>query len=157
IAIALAALYLFEQKRFWPAACLLATAISFKLTPGLFLVYFLAKKEWRFVLKTSAVAGALNIASFIPMGRSAPAVFSYWYNLIILNRQGFGWGYHGNQSWRALVNRFLTDENTGTPHLQHINFTVNRTAADLVYYAGVLLIIALIALAANAKASDSKD
>ena len=89
------------------------------------------------------------------MGRQAPAVFSYWYNLIILNRQGFGWGYHGNQSWRALIHRMFTDENTGSPHLEHINFTVNQTAANIAYYAGVIVIIALIVWAAHHKSISS--
>ncbi|HZS44283.1 MAG TPA: glycosyltransferase family 87 protein, partial [Blastocatellia bacterium] len=72
VAVVLLALYLFEKNRIWPAAIVLATAISFKLTPALFLIYFLAKREWRFVFKTSAIAGSLNVASFVPMGRNAP-------------------------------------------------------------------------------------
>src|SRR5581483_3485359 len=51
VAVVLLALYLFEKNRIWPAAIVLATAISFKLTPALFLIYFLAKREWRFVFK----------------------------------------------------------------------------------------------------------
>lgn len=149
VALVLLGLYLYERKHEWWAALFLATAISFKLTPALFIIYFLLKGRWRFALQTSVVAGLLNVLSFLPMGRQAPEVFQYWFNLIILNKQGFGWGYHGNQSWRALVHRLLTEEHTGASHLPHINLAVQHTAADLLYYAGVSTILAAIVWAAR--------
>jgi hypothetical protein len=149
IGLTITALYLYEKNYLWPAAAILATAISFKITPGLFLVYFVIKGKWKFAFITGALVAVFNLTSFGIMGREAPAVFKYWYNLIILNRQGFGWGYHGNQSWRAVVHRLLTDENTGAPAWQHINVAVNRDLANVFYYAGVVLIIALIAWAVH--------
>ena len=146
IAIIITGLYLYERNYFWPAALVLATAISFKLTPALFLIYFVVKGKWKFATATGVLTGLLNLLSFLPMGRQAPEVFHYWYSLIILNKQGFGWGYHGNQSWRALIQRMFTDENTGS-HLQHINLTINPMAANIAYYAGVIVIIGLIAWA----------
>jgi hypothetical protein len=151
IVVTVTALYLYERNYFWPAALVLATAISFKLTPALFLIYFLAKGKWKFATATGFLAGLLNLLSFLPMGRQAPEVFKYWYSLIILNRQGFGWGYHGNQSWRALIQRLLTDENTGAPHLQHINLTSSPNLADALYYLGVIIIVGMIVWAVHHK------
>ncbi len=157
VAITIAGLYLYERNYFWPAALVLATAISFKLTPGLFLIYFLIKGKWKFTAATGVLTGCFNLLSFVPMGRQAPEVFKYWYNLIIMNRQGFGWGYHGNQSWRALIHRLFTDENTGAAHLPHVNLTTNIMAANIAYYAGVLVIIGLIAWAVHYKRSDRSE
>jgi len=52
--VVLAGLWSFRRRHDWRAGLLLALATSYKVTPALFLPYFLYKRQWRVVLAFSA-------------------------------------------------------------------------------------------------------
>jgi alpha-1,2-mannosyltransferase len=112
-----AALYAFHQGRDWRAGIVLALGISCKLTPALFVPYFLWKRAWKTL--AGCAAGLLLFLVIVPGLR-----FGFERNLTLLRHwtdnmvapfvvQGAVTSDHLNQSLPGLVFRLLTHSPSG--------------------------------------------
>ncbi|WP_460722461.1 glycosyltransferase 87 family protein [Nocardia heshunensis] len=102
VLMAAVALDCLARKPFWPRGMLIGIAVSVKLTPGGYLLYFLLRKDWK---------GALTlIASTIGAVAVGFAIFphdsvQYWFHTLSdTGRIGPPW-YAGNQSIKGFVFR----------------------------------------------------
>jgi alpha-1,2-mannosyltransferase len=68
VALAMAAMLLFERRRFAAGGALLAFATASKLFPGLLLVYLIVRREWRAVAWTAAMGALLVVLSLAVVG-----------------------------------------------------------------------------------------
>jgi alpha-1,2-mannosyltransferase len=75
IAGSMIAMALFERRRWAAGGALLAFATVSKLYPGLLIVYLLARRQWRAVAWTAAMAIAFVVVSYIDVGRATYAAF----------------------------------------------------------------------------------
>jgi hypothetical protein len=75
IAIAMLAMVLFDRRRYALGGVLLAFATVSKLYPGMFVVYLLARRDWRAVGWTIAWSVALVVASVVDTGWAPLAAF----------------------------------------------------------------------------------
>ena len=76
IAASVLAMALFERRRWAAGGVLLAFATVSKLYPGLLIVYLLARREWRAVAWTSALALVFALVTVAVMGRGVYAAFA---------------------------------------------------------------------------------
>jgi alpha-1,2-mannosyltransferase len=87
----------------WPRGLLIGFAAAIKLTPAVFVLFFLPRRQWKPVLTT--------VASFVGFGLLGFALAptdtkQYWFvSLLDPGRVG-GLAYAGNQSIRGVVHRF---------------------------------------------------
>jgi hypothetical protein len=107
------ALYAFHQGRDLTAGIVLALAICCKVTPALFVPYFLWKRAWRTLAGT-----ALGLVLFLAV---VPSIFlgpqrnfrdlESWFSVMVIPyaRDGVVTSKHNNQSLPALVYRLATD------------------------------------------------
>jgi len=75
IAAAMLAMALFERKRFAAGGVLLAFATVSKLYPGMLVVYLLARRQWRAMAWTAAMAVAFTVLTFVEFGWAPYAAF----------------------------------------------------------------------------------
>lgn len=68
LALVWLAIYAWSRRREWLGGLSLGVAIALKCTPGLFLVYFAWKRQWKMVAATTLVAGACTLAPAIWQG-----------------------------------------------------------------------------------------
>jgi hypothetical protein len=108
------------------AGCLLALAISYKVTPGLFLPYFAYKRSWRTVGSCFLSLGLfLVIIPSLVLGRdfNLECLFSWWHHIIspYLTKAEVKGPAEINQSLSAVLTRLLADVRVGgkyDPQLQ---------------------------------------
>jgi alpha-1,2-mannosyltransferase len=111
--LVVAALYAYCNEREWLAGLLLALSIACKVTPALFLPYFLWKRGWR-VLGGASV-GLLLFIWLIPglvLGWQKNQEFlgSWWDNMVVPYAiEGKVTSEHQNQSLPGVLHRLLTD------------------------------------------------
>jgi hypothetical protein len=92
-----------EQGRDRPAGIALALAITLKVTPLLFLVYFLLARRWRLVLVTVLALGILTV---IPMIQFGPGVLADFIVFNVTAGSGYNaWSY--NHSLPTVLMRLL--------------------------------------------------
>ncbi len=103
--LAVAHIYLYAKDRRRLSLVALVLAVSIKLTPGLLIVYHLARLRLKFALLCVSLLAAVTFLSFLPFGASANDAFKTFVNRTIRNEQGFDLGYAGNQSLRGAVAR----------------------------------------------------
>ncbi len=87
----------------------LATAV--KLTPGVFVVYFLATGQWRAALRQAAAAVAVTLAVAPLTPRSS---WRYWTELVFDGTRAGGAGWPGNQAWTGVAARWLGSGSAAT-------------------------------------------
>lgn len=89
-------------KPWWPRGLLIGLAAAIKLTPAAFVLYFVAKKDWRAALTTVGGFVGFGLIGFaLAPGDSA----SYWFkDFFDTNRVG-NLGFSYNQSLRGVVAR----------------------------------------------------
>jgi alpha-1,2-mannosyltransferase len=75
VAMAIAAMALFERRRWAPGGALLAYATVSKLYPGMLVVYLLARRQWRAAIWTAAFSGAIVLLSLLDTGWAPYAAF----------------------------------------------------------------------------------
>ena len=108
-----ASLYAFCRRRDWLAGLFLGLSIACKLTPALFLLYFLWKSAWKTLL-----AAALSLVAFVLF---IPAVAFGWNNnldylrswhhqMVVPYVAGIVSSEHKNQSLPGLLHRMLSEE-----------------------------------------------
>lgn len=138
-ALAVAHLYFYARGKKTLSAVALVLAVSIKLTPGLMLVYHVAKMRLKFAIACAALLVAVTAMSFLPFGSRGANAFETFWNRTVKNEQGYDFSYSGNQSLRGAIAR-LSD---------HSHHDEAREPADL---ATVLISIALLTLAVIAAA-----
>jgi len=106
------ALYAFRNGRDWTAGNLLALSIACKLTPALFLAYFVYKRAWKTLIATGA---GLVLYFFVVPGlflgfERNQELLSSWVNGMVMPfvRDGVVTTEHQNQSLPGLVHRLFT-------------------------------------------------
>ena len=112
------------------AGLILALAISYKVTPALFIPYFMYKSSWRTVGATLLGMGLFLLV--IPSLIIGPAFngecLGWWWHRMLSPYlvQGAASDQEINQSMVGVLTRLLTDSKTGTGrydvHLDHLNF-----------------------------------
>ncbi|MFI6099397.1 glycosyltransferase 87 family protein [Lentzea sp. NPDC051213] len=87
---------------------LVGVAASIKLTPLIFLLYFLVRKDWRAALTSVATFVALAGAGFLLAPKDSA---EYWFHALLDPSRAGGLAYMANQSLRGVLHRF----NPGQP------------------------------------------
>jgi hypothetical protein len=103
----------FRNRRDWSAGLLLGLAIACKVTPALFVPYFLWKRSWK-VLAGTGVGLVLFFwllpGLFFGFHENAGYLYSWYKNMIVpFTVDGVVTTQHENQSLPGLVHRLLTD------------------------------------------------
>ncbi|GAA4021883.1 glycosyltransferase 87 family protein [Allokutzneria multivorans] len=92
----------------WPRGLLIGVAAGIKLTPAIFVLYFLARRRWR-----SALTAVGTFAGTVAVGFAVSAENSvqYWFSTLFNTDRIGGPEFHTNQSIRGVIGRFgLVDE-----------------------------------------------
>lgn len=109
-------LWLYRRGNDQLAGVALAVAICVKLTPALFVLYWLYQRNW--TLLRGCLAGGLLLAIVTPAVILGPSHFGLlmdtWMNNLILKGLGGAWyPIHVNQSLPAVIGRFLLGDHPG--------------------------------------------
>jgi hypothetical protein len=120
---------------------LLALAIAFKITPGLFLFYFMIKRSWKMVGATLAglVLNILVIPSLLIGPKFNMECLGMWWHRML--RPYVMSGHTGdmeiNQSMVGVLSRLLTESRTGGGRYDNL-FDLNLVALDPVHVSWLL-------------------
>src|SRR5262249_53059732 len=106
-------LYAFSQGRDWAAGLSLSLAVACKVTPALFVPYFLWKRAWKLLAATAVgLAICFFFAPSLIFGWETNQVFlSSWYGNMIkpfVTKGEVFYSEHNNQSLPGLAARLLT-------------------------------------------------
>jgi alpha-1,2-mannosyltransferase len=117
------ALYAYCRRRDVLAGVVLALAIACKVTPALFLPYFLWKRAWRTL--AGAAIGLVLFFWLVPglvlgMERNAQFLANWVENMVLPYARGQVWTDHNNQSLPALAYRMLTDSPSFSTYVDDI-------------------------------------
>ncbi|MVU79250.1 DUF2029 domain-containing protein [Nocardia sp. ET3-3] len=102
VLMAAVALDCLARKTFWPRGMLIGIAVSVKLTPGGYLLYFLLRKDWKGAITLVGSAIGAVAVGFALFPHDSP---QYWFHTLAdTGRIGPPW-YAGNQSIKGFVFR----------------------------------------------------
>ncbi|MFE5289388.1 glycosyltransferase 87 family protein [Nocardia sp. NPDC056611] len=102
VLMAAVALDCLARKTFWPRGMLIGIAVSVKLTPGGYLLYFLLRKDWKGAITLIVSAIGAVAVGFVLFPHDSP---EYWFHTLAdTGRIGPPW-YAGNQSIKGFVFR----------------------------------------------------
>ncbi|MFE3189018.1 glycosyltransferase 87 family protein [Nocardia sp. NPDC059240] len=102
VLMAAVALDCLARKPFWPRGMLIGIAVSVKLTPGGYLLYFLLRKDWKGALTLIASTFGAVLVGFAIFPHDS---VQYWFHTLSdTGRIGPPW-YAGNQSIKGFVFR----------------------------------------------------
>jgi alpha-1,2-mannosyltransferase len=90
---------------------LVGLAASIKLTPLVFLLYFLVRKDWRAAVNTLATFVVLALAGFLLAPEDS---IEYWFHALLDPSRAGGLAYMANQSLRGVLHRFNPGQPTET-------------------------------------------
>ena len=111
--LVMASIYAFSQKRQYTAGLLLALSIACKLTPALFLAYYLWRRAWQTLL-AAAVGLVLFVlaipASVFGWSNNLDYLASWHQQMIAPYAAGMVTSEHKNQSLPGLLYRMLSEE-----------------------------------------------
>ena len=158
-------LWLYRRGRVWAAGAALALAICLKMTPALFLLYWLYQRNWK-LLAATATAGVVMVV-VVPAALLGPShgyfLTHQWLDNIILPAavESRWFPIHINQSLSGVVSRYLlagkegnifwnpSDNPLGTNLPPgHINFVaLSPATARIILHIGQVAIVALMAWA----------
>ncbi|MGL5817685.1 MAG: glycosyltransferase 87 family protein [Phycicoccus sp.] len=86
---------------------LIGLAAGVKIVPGVFLLYFVAQRDWASAARASAVGlGTIALAWVVAPGAST----TYWTQMVFDTSRSGGGGYPDNQSLTGLLARVLQDD-----------------------------------------------
>ncbi len=95
----------------WPRGLLIGIAVSIKLTPAGFLLFFLLRRDWR-GLATAAASTAGSVAvAWVVMPEDS---YQYWFRTLAETGRIGTPSYAGNQSLKGLAYRLGLGESAGT-------------------------------------------
>jgi alpha-1,2-mannosyltransferase len=80
----------------------LGIAAAIKLTPIVFVLFFLVERDWRSVGRAAGTFAALTLASWAALPSTSTL---YWFHLAFDAGRDGNVGYAGNQSWEGLLHR----------------------------------------------------
>jgi hypothetical protein len=104
-------LYLFTRRRLWQGALFIALAASMKVVPGLLLVYFLLRRQWRFGAWMAFWGALFTLSPAIAYGTDAFAkLFTSWLSISSPAHAIIGYGKANNQSLYAATERLLAHQ-----------------------------------------------
>ena len=88
----------------WPRGALIGLAAAIKLTPAVFVLFFLAHRQWRPVLVAAATFAVVTVAGFL----AAPgASATYWFGGVLTDPARIGSpAFPSNQSLAGLLHRW---------------------------------------------------
>lgn len=87
----------------WPRGTLIGLAAAIKLTPAIFVVFFLAHRQWRPVLVAGAAFVVATAAGFLA---ASGASFTYWFGGVLTDPARIGSpAFPSNQSLAGLLHR----------------------------------------------------
>lgn len=150
VGLAVAHVYLYARGRKALSVVALVIAVSIKLTPGLLLVYHLAKLRLKFALACTGLVVAINVFSFLPFRANAVEVFRVFVSRTVKNEQGYDFAYSGNQSLRGAIARLTDRENEASP----VGGTESRKPAEAVTLLTSIVLLAFAIFAAVRAQSD---
>jgi alpha-1,2-mannosyltransferase len=104
--LVVAHLYFYAKERKIISATALALAAAIKLTPLIFIAYHLARRRVKFAVLCAALFVGLGALSFAPFGSRAGDAYGNFFKRTVRNEQRFNLAYHGNQSLRAVLERW---------------------------------------------------
>jgi hypothetical protein len=119
--LVVASLYAYRQRREYASGLLLALGIACKLTPALFIPYFVWKRAWRAL--AGCAAGLVLFFWLVPglflgMGKNAEFLASWVDRMVVpFVLRGEVWSEHNNQSLPGLAARLLTDSPSFTTYI----------------------------------------
>ncbi len=146
------AVYFKAKNKFWLSALFLSLAVSIKIFPVLFIVYYLFKKEFKYTGITILMLVVLNLIPGIFYTAKYPALLGYFVNESILNAASGPNSGIANQSIYGMLMRYLGPNSTDTGEIHFVNFASLQFAGiKLVYYILSLLFIVLALLPALKK------
>ncbi|SMC80458.1 glycosyltransferase 87 family protein [Lentzea albidocapillata] len=91
----------------WPRGLLIGVAAAIKLTPAIFVLFFLSRKRWRPTLTAAAAfAGCGLLAWVVAPGQSK----QFWFHAMLDPERVGGLAYSANQSLRGLLFRLGAPE-----------------------------------------------
>lgn len=91
--------------------CLVGLALAIKLTPAVFLAYFLVRKQWRAMLVGIVSALVYTAIGFAVTWRDS---VTYWTETIVSTDRIGNLAYLANQSINGLVRRLILDDTTAS-------------------------------------------
>lgn len=92
---------LWLEDRRWRGV-LVGVAAAIKLTPLIFVLYFLARKDWRAALTSVVTFAALALAGFLAAPKDS---VEYWFHALLDPGRVGGLAYMANQSIRGVLHR----------------------------------------------------
>ena len=109
-------LWLYRRGAQAAAGVALALAICIKMTPALFVLYWLYQRNWKLLL--GCLAGLVLLAVVVPAGALGPGHYAElaetWLNNLIFKGVGGSWyPIHVNQSLPAVLGRYLLGGHEG--------------------------------------------
>lgn len=94
------------RNPWWPRGTLIGIAAAIKLTPALFLLFFIARRQWRpVIVATASFLGAGLLALVLAPADSV----QYWLHTMFDLNNRVGVAYYTNQSLRGMLHRFGLD------------------------------------------------
>ncbi len=90
---------------------LIGVAAAIKLTPAMFVLYFLVKRDWRAALTSVATFAGLAVAGFLLAPKDS---VEYWFNALLDPKRIGGLALATNQSFRGILHRLSPDPATET-------------------------------------------
>lgn len=111
VLMAAVALDCLARKPFWPRGMLIGIAVSVKLTPGGYLLYFLLRKDWKGAITLVLSSIGAILVGFALFPHDSP---QYWFHTLFdTGRIGPPW-YAGNQSLKGFAFRLGFAESVST-------------------------------------------
>ena len=90
----------------WPRGLLIGLATAIKLTPAVFVLYFLVRRQYRAAAVSLASFGGFTLAGFaLAPGES----LTYWFDFLPRTDTTVGVAYAFNQSYQAILHRVLDE------------------------------------------------
>lgn len=111
---------------------LAGVAAAIKLTPLIFLLYFLVRKDWRAAATSAATFAGLALAGFAFAAKDSA---EYWFHALLDPSRAGGLAYMANQSLRGVLHRINPGEHT-----------------ESLLWAGLSVIVVVLAVVAARKA-----
>ena len=108
-------LYFYRQGKNSLAGVFLALGICLKLTPALFLLYWLWQREWKLLAATAIALPAMMLspALFIGWEFYAACMTAWWTQIIGPSLSGAWYPMHFNQSLPAMIGRLFSGGDAG--------------------------------------------
>ncbi|WP_189060134.1 glycosyltransferase 87 family protein [Longimycelium tulufanense] len=95
----------------WPRGMLIGVAAAIKLTPAVFVLFFLPRRQWKPVLTAAATFVACGLLGWVLAPRDTVA---YWFGALLDPSRIGGLAYTANQSLRGVLHRLGLPAGTET-------------------------------------------